>query len=802
MAHNTRKLVGVILMLSLLVAALAAFTITASAAEDGTWTLVTDAGDLAAGDQIVIVASGYNFALGTTQNTNNRASASVTKSGDKKTVTFGDDVQIITLETGKVSGTFAFKVGTAGYLYAASSSKNYLKSKTTLDNNGSWSIEITTAGIATIKAQGTNTRNWLRYNSSNNPPLFSCYSSGQADVCIYKFVKTVSTCDHSSLNCGDTCSVCNKVVDHVYENACDTNCNNCGEVREITHTYTGAFDTDCDVCGATREVVIPTDPTDIVNLLYTLSSGEAFPTAVTLKGEVVSIDTEYSASYGNITVTINVFDSEGKIIEGKPVKCYRMVGDGVDKINVGDIITVNGILTNYNGTKEFNADCQMTAREATGCTHENTTTTTIDSTCTVEGSITVTCDDCEAVVSTENIATIPHNYVEGVCSVCEKKEPGVVGKYYIAAIRTSGNYQYMTGDLGTASTKRYQLVDSGLTTLPSSITEFVAIQVFVLVDNGDNTYSIYADGVEENNYLGWTSGNSGTLVAEADALKLTMEKNDDGTYTFHFTASDAERYLALNGTTGNDYFAFYKSGQKQNLSLVPVVEACQHENQTTTTVDPTCTEAGSTTVTCDDCEEVLSTEEIAVIDHSYDTAELVVVENVPFVSYKCACGDKKVKNVATFRGASIRYKGGASVEQLAIRFGYQFDPNVIDCIVGWSWDYEAIDGNAVISGTVDGTAITAAGVSNLVFTDIPTKRIDGTFKVTLTLVLEIDGTEYTYTEAEANVRVISNVLTAIKDDTTETQEARDYAQDVLDAFEALPDDDEPAVMPSNEENEN
>ena len=44
------------------------------------------------------------------------------------------------------------------------------------------------------------------------------------------------------------------------------------------------------------------------------------------------------------------------------------------------------------------------------CTHENTTTTTVDPTCTEEGSVTVTCDDCGAVVSTETTPATDHDY--------------------------------------------------------------------------------------------------------------------------------------------------------------------------------------------------------------------------------------------------------------------------------------------------------------------------------------------------------------------------------------------------------
>lgn len=148
----------------------------------GDWELVTDAALLEVGDEIVIVASGSNHALGTTQNSNNRKAEEITKSSDKKTVTINENIQIITLESGTKAGTFAFNVGD-GYLYAASSSKNYLRTETKLSANSSWKITVAD-GVATIEAQGANTRNVLRKNSSD--ALFSCYSSGQNDVSIYK----------------------------------------------------------------------------------------------------------------------------------------------------------------------------------------------------------------------------------------------------------------------------------------------------------------------------------------------------------------------------------------------------------------------------------------------------------------------------------------------------------------------------------------------------------------------------------------------------------------------------------------
>ena len=151
----------------------------------GTWSLVTDASKLAEGDVIVIVAADADVALSTTQNSSNRGQQEITKNANS-TVTIDDKVQQLILGAGTKTGTFSLSTGD-GYLYAASSSSNNLKTQTTLNDNGSWSITIA-SNNATIKAQGTYTRNWLRYNSSSS--IFSCYASGQSDVQIYRLNDT------------------------------------------------------------------------------------------------------------------------------------------------------------------------------------------------------------------------------------------------------------------------------------------------------------------------------------------------------------------------------------------------------------------------------------------------------------------------------------------------------------------------------------------------------------------------------------------------------------------------------------
>lgn len=150
------------------------------------YVLLTNVADLSVGDQIIITSGtdGAVKAISTTQNKNNRAATDIEIASNTIT-TIPANAQIITLETGMEANTFAFHVvgDATGYLYAASSSKNYLKTQDNIDGNASWTIDVAESGVATIKAQGDYTRNLLQYNNSNT--LFSCYSSKQQDVYIF-----------------------------------------------------------------------------------------------------------------------------------------------------------------------------------------------------------------------------------------------------------------------------------------------------------------------------------------------------------------------------------------------------------------------------------------------------------------------------------------------------------------------------------------------------------------------------------------------------------------------------------------
>jgi len=150
-----------------------------------TYTKVTSASGLEAGANYLIVAHHDDLgvlAMGY-QKTNNRNAVVVSENGESITVTPGTDpsseTDVFQFTLGGTNGAWTFfDEVKGGYLYAASSSSNNLKTQTTLDANGEWSIVFNADGTAEVVAQGENERNNMRFNpnTQNNAPLFSCYA--------------------------------------------------------------------------------------------------------------------------------------------------------------------------------------------------------------------------------------------------------------------------------------------------------------------------------------------------------------------------------------------------------------------------------------------------------------------------------------------------------------------------------------------------------------------------------------------------------------------------------------------------
>lgn len=157
------------------------------------------------------VAAGKQKAMSKLQKTNNRGAASVTigsafNAGKETVGIVSKDADVAVFTVGISNGHITFYSGdskdaknnsVAGYLYAASSKDNQLKTQKNVDDNAEWTVSVAANGAATIKAQGNNTHNWMRYNP-NNGAMFSCYTGGQDPIYIYLLGKTSSVSSMSA----------------------------------------------------------------------------------------------------------------------------------------------------------------------------------------------------------------------------------------------------------------------------------------------------------------------------------------------------------------------------------------------------------------------------------------------------------------------------------------------------------------------------------------------------------------------------------------------------------------------------
>ena len=140
-------------------------------------------------------------------------------------------------------------------------------------------------------------------------------------------------------------------------------------VAGVIKNYGGVieFDAGCSltavVKGDNQAAQAPSDPKQIVDDAYNLAKDTALPYMATLSGVVYSVDDAYNPDYQNVTVTIQVAGRETK-----PIKCYRLKGEGADQIAKGDTITVTGIIKNYGGVIEFDAGCRLDSRTSGGGT--------------------------------------------------------------------------------------------------------------------------------------------------------------------------------------------------------------------------------------------------------------------------------------------------------------------------------------------------------------------------------------------------------------------------------------------------
>ncbi len=274
-------------------------------------------------------------------------------------------------------------------------------------------------------------------------------------------------------------------------------------------------------------------PEEIVNAAYelelngTLSGGHTY----TLTGVITEIPSPYDASYGNVTVVIVVGD-----MTDKPIECFRLKGEGIENLEVGDTITVSGQIIKYDnktetGKVEFNTGCTLVSSNA--CAHVEETIAGKDATCTeaglTEGKKCTTCGD--VTVAQEEIPALGHDWSAVMahdddnhwttCTRCDE---------------TKDQAAHALGDNGVCGTCGYgcdhAAVNEATCTAPATCKDCGA-NTAPAKGHTEETLAAVAPTCKDT---GLTEGKKCSVCGETLKAQETVEKTDEHTYD---NASDA-----------------------------------------------------------------------------------------------------------------------------------------------------------------------------------------------------------------------------------------------------------------------
>ena len=424
----------------------------------------------------------------------------------------------------------------------------------------------------------------------------------ECDVC----GKTVSECADNDNNhkcdlCGDTVSEC---ADADKNHKCDV----CGET--VSECADGDKNHKCDICGTTlsecvdadgnfkcdtcSKLMLPADDSTLT-IEQAIALGKLFTkdTYTTGKYYITGVISEvYDATWGNMyitdgthTITVyGTYSSDGSTrydaMTTKPV--------------AGDTVKVYGIIGYYSAP-------QMKNGWIVEYTHEHKYS---EATC----AKLPTC----ACGATTGVLSTTHNYVDGICTVCNAVDPDFEGDVVITyeeelnifasqgvlssnstIITWEGENFDFINDKNTSATAfvttyddHFRVYKSNITTIAAKNGAMITKVVITCKSSGD------AEQLVSNTFsTGVTVTSNGTVVT------ITV---DNG------TASE----IVINATGSKWFLTKVVVSYKYDESIL----SCEHEYESQTT-NPTCTAAGYVTYTCSKCEHSYQEDGAPALNH-------------------------------------------------------------------------------------------------------------------------------------------------------------------------------------------
>ncbi len=98
------------------------------------------------------------------------------------------------------------------------------------------------------------------------------------------------------------------------------------------------------------------EPAQVLADAHALEHGKRLSYPATLVGKITSVTKDFNEDYESVTLTFSILDADNEA-----VRCYGLLGEGIDSLKVGDVISVTGYLQNYGRVVEFDSGCTLTA---------------------------------------------------------------------------------------------------------------------------------------------------------------------------------------------------------------------------------------------------------------------------------------------------------------------------------------------------------------------------------------------------------------------------------------------------------
>lgn len=468
------------------------FTVTVNGSlSTTTYTLITSTADLVAGAQYVIATSataGSAVAMSTTQNGNNRGQTDVTISSELK-ITAASNIEQVTL--GGSTGAWTLQTMSGGYLDATSSDKNYLRTVSTLTVDSYWTIAFS-SGAAVITDTGKSTRNIMRYNSTST--LFSCYTSGQNPIYLYK-----QDAEALTLNSIDVTTM----------------------PTTTTYTVGQTFNTSGMVVSASWSDGSTTTPTN-----YTTSPTNG---ATLLTAGTQTVTVSLGGKTDTFTITVNPRVLTSIAVTTAPTKTTYALGEAF--ASAGMVVTAT-------------YDNSTTAAVTTYTTDAPTVFTT-------SGSKTITVTYTESSVTKTATTTVTVTNMSLTLSSTTLTINGAATNASITAT-ASGYYQSVTYTAALASANSYCTVSitntnhlNVVTTAPSTTQTVTAI--VTATDAGGNTAT--ANVAITINPAGQTTGTAIYTISSVSAVTTTGTTPSGSAVAYDSTYSSVHQLTSGNSMT-------------------------------------------------------------------------------------------------------------------------------------------------------------------------------------------------------------------------------------------------------------